>query len=744
MEDSTAMTIEFLRARLLAERSVSKSAKERADELSKKVLELEEQLRVVTLQRKKAEKATVEVLAILENSGTDDYTESFDSNSDEERVLNDFKEDSINEESPMTCRSRESKEEEVSGLEREGTRIGRSLSWKSSNSSLNSREKKKDTESRWRQYSFVSTGDPSTKSLVGKSCRKIKPKETRSTEDEVRDDCVLHDAQEKGLASASGSSSDYMNDKPEPLKENSEESGFLISQASLEDRENEISAEVVVSGGNKAVVKGKEEENNTQLINRYEAEEKAQKEWEENFKAKDDWCEHGNQEDITEESKEIEKTAEHSDTNSSAGQVANLEEVASLIQEAIVNTLPNGSPYALCPDMGCLQVQQHNTLIPEDQIDSEFSFLNQEISVATAQREVKQEWSDMACSWSSEHPSNKNLQLQENGSLQHNGESSSENLNELQLAIWQEKPNELETVLEALQRAKLSLKHELNRSSQSSPVFSLVKMTEPLLPAIENADAMKIPSSCSGLFRVPTDLECEAGSQASLLPPNFDPKVSLTKTYTSMGVASNTQFNINPGLGMGVPTDRECEARTGANLLAPHFDSKVLARNEQYNTNLGSGIGSRDSSLKPYFDPWMDTGFTLPASTMFSYPSYAELIPQMPSTNGVRKSSHRLGDLLRDRSSIWGFFNLGERRNQWSYGGITGYHKDVVSNVAPMSKEKVDLNMHISYAEKVNEKLKRTVDLSKLPTPTLRGEIQTIKIPSRSVEKELSSINLHW
>lgn len=37
MEDTTAMTIEFLRARLLSERSVSKSARQRADELAKRV-----------------------------------------------------------------------------------------------------------------------------------------------------------------------------------------------------------------------------------------------------------------------------------------------------------------------------------------------------------------------------------------------------------------------------------------------------------------------------------------------------------------------------------------------------------------------------------------------------------------------------------------------------------------------------------------------------------------------------------
>lgn len=37
MEDSTAMTIEFLRARLLSERSVSRSARQRVDELERMV-----------------------------------------------------------------------------------------------------------------------------------------------------------------------------------------------------------------------------------------------------------------------------------------------------------------------------------------------------------------------------------------------------------------------------------------------------------------------------------------------------------------------------------------------------------------------------------------------------------------------------------------------------------------------------------------------------------------------------------
>lgn len=40
MEDSKGMTIEFLRARLLSERSVSRTARQRADELAKRVSSL--------------------------------------------------------------------------------------------------------------------------------------------------------------------------------------------------------------------------------------------------------------------------------------------------------------------------------------------------------------------------------------------------------------------------------------------------------------------------------------------------------------------------------------------------------------------------------------------------------------------------------------------------------------------------------------------------------------------------------
>ncbi|KAK1263504.1 hypothetical protein QJS04_geneDACA008459 [Acorus gramineus] len=83
MADSTT-TIDHLHARLLSERSVSNKARQRADELAKRVLELEEQLRAVTIQRRRVEKATAEALAILENHGVSDLSKACDSSSDQD------------------------------------------------------------------------------------------------------------------------------------------------------------------------------------------------------------------------------------------------------------------------------------------------------------------------------------------------------------------------------------------------------------------------------------------------------------------------------------------------------------------------------------------------------------------------------------------------------------------------------------------------------------------------------------
>ncbi|KAF2318405.1 hypothetical protein GH714_006711 [Hevea brasiliensis] len=132
MEDSTTMTIEFLRARLLSERSVSRSARQRADELAKRVAELQEQLTIVSLQRMKAEKATADVLAILDGNGISHISETFDSSSEQDtcecKVGNRSPKE---EENSVNLEMRNNEAEELSGSDLDfSTVTARSLSWK--------------------------------------------------------------------------------------------------------------------------------------------------------------------------------------------------------------------------------------------------------------------------------------------------------------------------------------------------------------------------------------------------------------------------------------------------------------------------------------------------------------------------------------------------------------------------------------------------------------------------------------
>ncbi|KAJ6901676.1 hypothetical protein NC651_019443 [Populus alba x Populus x berolinensis] len=176
MEDSTAITIEFLRARLLSERSVSRTARQRADELAERVAELEEQLRIVSLQRMKAEKATADVLSILESNDS----EIFGSNSDQDTPCESkVGKKTKQEESSVISKVTKYKLEEHSGSGHDfSSSQGRNLSWKGRKHSPRSLEKCKDPSLR-RRSSFASTSS-SPKHHQGKSCRRVRNKESRS------------------------------------------------------------------------------------------------------------------------------------------------------------------------------------------------------------------------------------------------------------------------------------------------------------------------------------------------------------------------------------------------------------------------------------------------------------------------------------------------------------------------------------------------------------------------------------
>ncbi|XP_043702753.1 uncharacterized protein LOC122652932 [Telopea speciosissima] len=581
-EDSAKMTIEFLRARLLAERSVSKSARQRADELAERVVELEEQLKSVTLQRNKAEKATAEVLEILGNHRLSDFSETFDSCSDQEGFLCESEEGTEPEkkqESSVTSKARINKFE-FSGSELGSSVTSRSLSWKNCTKSSTSSKSEYMDQTR-RSSSFISKIGSSSRRNLGKSCRQIKRKEIRSGADEVRGESFQHGAQGNGESITSG---DTSNDSKDGSMETTEErSKTKEEKVFLEDMERAL-------------------EHQAQLIVRYEAEENAQREWEEKFRENNsctpDSCEPGNQSDITEERDEIRaETVDPPDTIPSHDQGVRSEtEYVCHDEDKVDKPLANGVVPTVHVEMGCLPVQQQSGMV--DEFSASLYVSSQlETDINTRGKE-KLELLDKSLHQPL-HASSEDRPLQKSPSHVCEQGESLVGQNKPQVVSLHETKDGFYAVLEALRHAKSSLKHEINRLPLSSIGGPMVAATDAPFPANKGWDTMEIPVGCARLFRVPTDLKFEntaLHSQISLLGPFPDSHLSLTRYYPNMGVG-------------GAAGDRYT--------ASPYMES-----------------GSSSSTQKSYLDTYMDMSRGLPASSRYTYPPYADLVLKTPSGYG--------------------------------------------------------------------------------------------------------------
>lgn len=146
-------------------------------------MELEEELKIVSLQRKKAEKAAADVLAILENNGISEFSDEFDSTSEQDVIHCESKagHSPEEEESSVDSRMQRNHTDELSSSELESSPLpGRRLSWKGCKDCSRSREKKYMDSPIRRRNSSVSTTSASPRCRVGKSCRQIRRRETRS------------------------------------------------------------------------------------------------------------------------------------------------------------------------------------------------------------------------------------------------------------------------------------------------------------------------------------------------------------------------------------------------------------------------------------------------------------------------------------------------------------------------------------------------------------------------------------
>uniref|UniRef100_A0ACD5VX19 Uncharacterized protein n=1 Tax=Avena sativa TaxID=4498 RepID=A0ACD5VX19_AVESA len=278
------MTIDFLRARLLSERSVSRASKEHADQLAAKVAELEEQVRAVTAQRRQAEREAAEVLAILESRGfCGSLSDALDSASDTNDEADKPRPRDAKTTTGDAARSHgeETEEQEPPAAKSEADDHATSgtaalqqggLSWKGR--SVSPRKARQLRQRHRRSYAYlVASEDPLPKYRMGQSCRKNKRKELSSgrlvAPEEEGGDAVDTESR-KGQRDGS----DYADD----------------GRAELDGEVGGDDERSSGDGGGQYVMRydkdGEMErvlEKQAELIGQYEAQERAQRDWEKKF-----------------------------------------------------------------------------------------------------------------------------------------------------------------------------------------------------------------------------------------------------------------------------------------------------------------------------------------------------------------------------------------------------------------------------------------------------------------------------
>ncbi|XP_073122933.1 uncharacterized protein [Henckelia pumila] len=520
MEDSNAMTIEFLRARLLSERSVSKTARQRADELSKRVSELEEQLKFVSLQRKKAEKATADVLAILENHGISDVSEGYDSNSDHEETLHGSMTDSLmTKDTSTNLEVRRNEMESYSSSELESSAsIGRSLSWKSTKDSQCSLEKKNYLDPVRRKYNFPLNGSSARR--AGKSCRRIRRRETRSME-EFQNDSPVKATSSRDVYNGSDCNPESLRDHTEYDSEKQPIENLMLESGSGNRKINEhYISEHERDDDMESALK-----HQALLIVQFEEEEKAQREWEEKYRENNsgtqDSCDPNSHSDLTEEQEET-KLPGFSDA---AGKLSsdNLEMKGKLLETHFDEELETHQNFLLPPDAekGLLQEQgcSHMITCEPPMLESSFPMLKENVDKENSR--IDHEAPSLPIYCTTKHSST-NISTNAETIFTPNVSSSSSSSNSLPVVL-QETSKDLGSVLGELQLAKSSLKQ---------------KITGSLPLAGGTSNTFRFPPSSPALFRLPTDYQFEATStakhpviDAKSSFANFSPEIYGDKLY---------------------------------------------------------------------------------------------------------------------------------------------------------------------------------------------------------------------
>ncbi|EHA8589348.1 hypothetical protein COCNU_scaffold009328G000010 [Cocos nucifera] len=603
MGDSTAMTIEFLRARLLSERSLSRAAKERADQLAKRVMELEEQLKVVTIQRKKAEKAAAEVLAILEAQGIDDFSELTDSSSDQNEVPSGMKgcEDTFKEDETSTASKMEKSEVEdvLSGSEHEvsPSQVG-SISWTGCSSSpdFQKMQKAKQIRQRQRRWCFMSSAGSSPKYHLGKSCRKIKLKEMGSAAKDDPGQQIVDDAHAKAKVTWS-----YISDDQHDSG-NEVENMFPGSSMPFPLINKNEDTDAIGSGRGEEMERVLEQQ--AQLIGQYQTEEDAQTEWErkysENKNTTTGYRESGNQLHVTQNSRESkDEDTEHVDEKpyydgEAKPRAENLPTIAaeSLSTVRIVQISHSTHSEKMGGSQEATTAALSDGFVPVTTAPSRSNshvcrddFLGQQYDEAAVgeiegpsgggtftnarkkqNQELKYDDPDSGASSNPNlhPPGHEILDVPSSGSPSSaisSNKISKWGSSDLQLSM---KPSSnLGVVLEALQHAKVSLRHKLNKSPLTNQ-GTLVSATPTYANSWANisGDALKVPVGSAGLFRLPTDSSPQSHFGGHEI---YGSRLRLAATSPYVRYASNAN-------GYPYQISSHIERRSGVSMNNKSFD----------------------------------------------------------------------------------------------------------------------------------------------------------------------------
>ncbi|KAK4367134.1 hypothetical protein RND71_015014 [Anisodus tanguticus] len=477
IEDSKT-TIEFLRGRLLAERSASRTARQRADELAQRVSELEEQLKVVSLQRKKAEKATAAVLSILENHAIDDVSEEFSSGSDKETILSDSKDAENKTERGEISASAKEKEDDADTFSSSeiasSPSTARSLSWKSGKGSSHSLDRRKYTDSNRRRCSKFASTCISSPKRGAKSCRRIRLRDTRSASNDLQNSSA--ECASKALPSSA-------NNGPQSL----------TAGAGNGDANDQVDVSASgVSGNGRQADKNDEDmqralHQQAQLIGQYEAEEKAQREWEEKYRESNsytpDSCDPENYSDVTEERDDLKASqkpclAGRSGMKNHANKYGAADVPSTTKEDGTINNSPS-DPHA---NMVCLEDKKGSRTVRSDSPASEFtcSMSNGNYLENHGQTSTYSHHQSFPVTRSPMHPQVHTTSCPGASSLQ--TRQALQTGYELAL-VSHKTSNGVGSVLGELEQAKLSLNKQINSSLALIAESSITTMEYPVLPS---------------------------------------------------------------------------------------------------------------------------------------------------------------------------------------------------------------------------------------------------------------------